>query len=147
MKTIKNQLTDIITIFMLLSTVGVAFAQMDTIQGIEPIVEVPTSKKVKNEITYKPINTRSKTTYPDADETLIPSEYFYASIVFRKASHQDKCNAYLEAKVYGGTPPYVFCWNNCKTGAIINNACPGSYTVTITDATEKRIYASEYVGN
>ncbi len=33
----------------------------------------------------------------------------------------------------GGTSPYTYLWSNSSTGPNINNATPGSYTVTITD--------------
>jgi gliding motility-associated-like protein len=36
--------------------------------------------------------------------------------------------------VSGGTGPFSYSWSNGGTNASINNLCPGTYTVTVTDA-------------
>ncbi|MEI6882020.1 MAG: PKD domain-containing protein, partial [Bacteroidota bacterium] len=40
----------------------------------------------------------------------------------------------LTASVSGGTAPYTYSWSNASTTANISNLGPGTYTVTVTDA-------------
>ncbi len=40
----------------------------------------------------------------------------------------------LQAVVAGGIPPYRYLWNNGDTTALILNAAPGDYALTVTDA-------------
>ncbi|GIV42269.1 MAG: hypothetical protein KatS3mg034_1579 [Vicingaceae bacterium] len=44
------------------------------------------------------------------------------------------CNGSATATPSGGTPPYQFNWSNGATTSNISNLCPGTYTVTVTDA-------------
>ncbi len=46
------------------------------------------------------------------------------------------CNGTATANPIGGTAPYTFLWNTVppQTGQTATGLCPGSYTVTITDA-------------
>lgn len=50
----------------------------------------------------------------------------------------DPCDARkadsLKASATGGTPPYLFSWSNGATGAVLANAEPDDYNVTVTDA-------------
>ncbi len=43
--------------------------------------------------------------------------------------------ANISAIVSGGTAPYQYSWSNGSTSSTIYNVAPGSYTVTVTDAT------------
>ncbi len=48
------------------------------------------------------------------------------------------CNGRIEVTVSGGTPPYSYSWSGpdgyASTDKDISGLCPGSYTVTVTDA-------------
>lgn len=44
------------------------------------------------------------------------------------------CNGQLVTIPGGGVQPYTFAWNTGCTNPSCNNICPGTYTVTITDA-------------
>lgn len=46
---------------------------------------------------------------------------------------QNRNNGSISATVLGGTPPYVYSWNNNSTSPALTGLVPGSYTVTITD--------------
>jgi gliding motility-associated-like protein len=43
-------------------------------------------------------------------------------------------NSTLTANITGGTPPYTYLWNTGATTQSITNQPPGTYTVTVTDA-------------
>lgn len=45
------------------------------------------------------------------------------------------CDGVINLNPSGGTPPYTFVWApNVSTGPTANNVCAGTYTITITDA-------------
>jgi uncharacterized repeat protein (TIGR01451 family) len=44
------------------------------------------------------------------------------------------CNGSANAVIGGGTAPYSFLWSNSQASVNINNLCPGTYSVFITDA-------------
>ncbi|MGB1317969.1 MAG: Ig-like domain-containing protein, partial [Flavobacteriales bacterium] len=44
------------------------------------------------------------------------------------------CDGSATATAGGGTPPYIYEWSDQQTGATASNLCPGTYTVTVTDA-------------
>lgn len=50
-------------------------------------------------------------------------------------SGSNTCTGAAEAIVTGGTTPYQYLWSTGETNAGITGLCPGSYTVTVTDAT------------
>lgn len=52
---------------------------------------------------------------------------------FSDATCYGYCDGVAVASGTNGTPPYVFYWSNSMTGATINNLCPGTYYVTMTD--------------
>ncbi len=56
------------------------------------------------------------------------------SIVTNDVSCFGDCDGILTATPSGGTSPYSYMWTNMYTGAVNNNLCAGSYTVTVTDA-------------
>lgn len=47
----------------------------------------------------------------------------------------------------GGIMPYSYLWSNGATGSSINNATPGSYTVTITDSNGCTVIGSGSISN
>ncbi|TND08018.1 MAG: hypothetical protein FD123_2701 [Bacteroidetes bacterium] len=52
-----------------------------------------------------------------------------------QASSQSTCDGTATATVTGGTAPYTYLWSpGGQTTATINNLCPGTYTVCVTDA-------------
>jgi len=57
------------------------------------------------------------------------------------------CDGSATASGGGGTPPYIFEWSDGQVGATASNLCPGTYTVTISDAnncsTEETITVNE----
>ncbi len=44
------------------------------------------------------------------------------------------CDGSAAASATGGNPPLSYSWSNGATTAAIDNLCPGTYTVTVTDA-------------
>jgi len=44
------------------------------------------------------------------------------------------CNGTSVVSVSGGTSPYAYSWSSGQTTGTVNNLCPGSHTVSITDA-------------
>ncbi len=44
------------------------------------------------------------------------------------------CNGSLGMTLTGGTTPYIYTWNNGDSVNFQNNLCPGSYSITSTDA-------------
>ena len=58
----------------------------------------------------------------------------------------DGCNGAIRAVVTGGTSPYLYDWKQkpSETGPTINNECPGTFIVQITDDNGCR--SSEYTG-
>jgi len=44
------------------------------------------------------------------------------------------CNGSSVVSVTGGTSPYTYSWSSGQTTGTVNNLCPGTHTVTITDA-------------
>ena len=45
------------------------------------------------------------------------------------------CDGIIDITVTGGLPPYIYLWSNGQTTQDISNLCPGTYLVTVTDAT------------
>jgi hypothetical protein len=44
-----------------------------------------------------------------------------------------QCSGHASAGTTNGTGPYKYLWSNSATTATVNNLCPGSYSVTVTD--------------
>ncbi len=44
------------------------------------------------------------------------------------------CNGTISLTTSGGTPPYNYSWSNGQTTSTMSGLCPGTYTVTVTDA-------------
>lgn len=44
-------------------------------------------------------------------------------------------NGIASASASNGQPPYTYVWNTGQTGATVTNLAPGTYTVSVTDAT------------
>jgi gliding motility-associated-like protein len=44
------------------------------------------------------------------------------------------CNGSATVNISTGTPPYSYLWNTGATTQTISNLCPGTYTVSVTDA-------------
>ncbi|HLG34434.1 MAG TPA: choice-of-anchor L domain-containing protein [Bacteroidia bacterium] len=44
------------------------------------------------------------------------------------------CNGSATVNITTGTPPYNYTWSNGQTTQTISNLCPGTYTVSVTDA-------------
>ena len=43
------------------------------------------------------------------------------------------CDGTIDVSTFGGTPPYLYLWNNGQTTQTATNLCAGFYNVTITD--------------
>lgn len=52
----------------------------------------------------------------------------------RNASCQSSSDGAVDLGVAGGTPPYTYVWSDASTGEELFSAAPGTYFVTITDA-------------
>lgn len=62
--------------------------------------------------------------------------------LFNHVSCFGLCDGNATAFATGGVAPYSFSWSNGQSGAIATNLCPGTYTVTITDAANCVVTAS-----
>jgi Secretion system C-terminal sorting domain len=47
---------------------------------------------------------------------------------------QDTCLGYTHANTIGATQPIEYIWSDGSTGPTIDSLCPGTYSVTVTDA-------------
>ena len=56
------------------------------------------------------------------------------NITVNDVSCAGQCTGFLTSVPSGGTPPYSNLWSNSFAGAVNNNLCAGSYTVTVTDS-------------
>ncbi|MBI2966991.1 MAG: gliding motility-associated C-terminal domain-containing protein [Bacteroidetes bacterium] len=56
------------------------------------------------------------------------------SITDSDISCNGSCDGSAAVFVSNGTPPYTYLWNNGETTAINDSLCPGSYFVTVNDA-------------
>ena len=64
-----------------------------------------------------------------------PCANFNAYININPAHDSVNCDGRLEAMTNGGHAPFTFTWSNSNINtSILDNACPGNYTVTITDS-------------
>ncbi len=52
---------------------------------------------------------------------------------FAEPTCNGDCDGFIVADGVGGTPPYMFEWDDGQTTATAQNLCAGDYTVTITD--------------
>lgn len=52
------------------------------------------------------------------------------------ASCYNECDGSAAVTASGGNSPYTYSWSNNATTATVNNLCAGSYTVTVTDASQ-----------
>ena len=54
--------------------------------------------------------------------------------LFNNVSCFGQCDGNATAIATGGVAPYSFVWSNGQNAAMATNLCPGTYTVTVTDA-------------
>lgn len=54
--------------------------------------------------------------------------------LFNNVSCFGQCDGTATAIATGGVEPYSFVWDNGQSAAMATNLCPGTYTVTVTDA-------------
>ena len=57
----------------------------------------------------------------------------------------NNCSGAIYLDVSGGTPPFTYQWSNGWTASNINNLCPGTYCITVTDATGQTASTCEYI--
>lgn len=58
-------------------------------------------------------------------------------------THGQNCKNNIKSSATGALSPYTFKWNTSQTIDSINNACPGLYSLTVTDANQ--CYASTQI--
>lgn len=56
------------------------------------------------------------------------------------------CQGEIAVFAQGGVGPYTYAWNNGAMGNVLNNLCPGDYTVTVTDGSNSTITNTITVG-
>lgn len=60
----------------------------------------------------------------------------------------DGCDGLLEADITGASPPFAVLWSNGADAQLLEDVCPGTYTVTITDAADCSVtYAATVLPN
>ena len=75
-----------------------------------------------------------------------PCANFDAYININPAHDSINCDGRVEAMVNGGHAPFTFTWNNSNvTTSVIDNACPGNYSVTVTDSMNCTQTANAYL--
>jgi hypothetical protein len=67
--------------------------------------------------------------------TVPEGEPLMTGTIVTNATCNGTCDGAINLFVSGGTEPYTFDWSNGATTEDLANACPGSYDVTVTDAT------------
>lgn len=55
------------------------------------------------------------------------------SLVVDSISCSDSCDGKIVARIFGGSPPYTFLWENGSTADSIIGLCEGAHLVTVTD--------------
>ncbi|MFH2096928.1 MAG: T9SS type A sorting domain-containing protein [Bacteroidota bacterium] len=73
-------------------------------------------------------------TYCDSVQINYPCQGFYADISVTLTSGQGVADGSATANVTGGTPPYLYFWNNAASTQTIDNLTEGFYCVSVTDA-------------
>lgn len=63
----------------------------------------------------------------------IPTGGISVSIVGTNVSCNATCNGTATLTISGGTAPYTVLWSNNETTNTVQNLCPGTYSVTVTD--------------
>lgn len=59
---------------------------------------------------------------------------FQANLSIVSSTCALNCIGSIQCTVSGGTPPYSYSWSNGDNTSTISNLCPGTYSVTVTDA-------------
>ncbi len=72
---------------------------------------------------------------------------FSASLSTINATSNSICDGSYTVYVIGGTAPYYYNSNNGATSPTLNNLCPGTYSVSVTDASGCTANATGIVGN
>jgi gliding motility-associated-like protein len=57
-----------------------------------------------------------------------------ATLSITNGTCASNCVGVIQTTVTGGTAPYAYSWSNGENSNTISNLCPGTYTVTVTDA-------------
>jgi len=52
------------------------------------------------------------------------------------------CDGSITPSITGGTTPYTYLWSNLQVTPTIDNLCPGTYLLTVTDANGCQYYSS-----
>lgn len=73
-------------------------------------------------------------TYTIGSGTGNPCAGFYIVITEQNETTSGACDGSLSVSAYGGTPVYVYQWNNGLFGPMVNNMCAGTYDCTVVDA-------------
>ena len=72
----------------------------------------------------------------EASGSVVISEPTALSVTTSVTDEQtfEGCDGSATATASGGTPPYSYEWSDGQTTSTASNLCPGTYTVTVTDA-------------
>ncbi len=80
--------------------------------------------------------TDDKNCTKSATVTILPYPDIQLSVISSNTTCNGTSNGAATANATGGTPPYSYLWSNGETSSSINDLTFGTYSVTVTDATD-----------
>ena len=83
--------------------------------------------------TYSVTVTDANGCYATGSATITEAPEFTLSGIVTTVSCNGLCNGFINLNVTGGTPPFIYDWNNGATTQDISGLCAGSYAVVVTD--------------
>jgi hypothetical protein len=83
------------------------------------------------------------------DSIVSSCEGFYAKVtsILNDKVGDNVCTGYIKTQTFGGKSPYAYKWNTGATTTTLDKACPGKYSLEITDANKCKFVLERVVGS
>ena len=83
------------------------------------------------------------------DSIVSSCEGFYAKVtsILNDKVGDNVCTGYIKTQTFGGKSPYAYKWNTGATITTLDKACPGKYSLEITDANKCKFVLERVVGS